>query len=773
MHASTAAPHVPSVPRPEAKQSGAAIASAPEGDAAASFRRRHDQSHLPAAPDRQQSNNWAFAPRESTSEEPPPVFEQEARKGPETRLRTALSASPRNISEPPSSFARMTRKRAAEQAGFDEDQLSAEQESALETEQQVSPSSHICLCQPDPKIPRPRNAFILYRQHHHADILREYPGSSNPDISKIAGQLWAKEPDNTKDEWKKLAEEEKLRHSLQFPEYRFQPRHKTKGRAANTQVTEKGRCIKCGGRSISSIGSIPSSPQSTNPPNSGSTDQSTPGHRTLPHLQQLKLTSPQKTPTSPLKTLEPPTGTMAESAKKRRYESYGSPAALALSNRVRDEGRPVTSAGRPSPVFTGYNSQNRRDSLPPPPSATFTRGSERLGHPMAQSPTDRNAPMGPPPPRSAMLSRSVNGIPPPPPTPRSIAVGPQSPSSLRYQSPQGPVHIPESPRVSSLGSVDHNRMMPTPFLGKIRILRRVVPPIRIDASMGPNISKKGAIIAVEGDKDAPTDSVLAALEMELRKTGEFDVQTMNGPGLPGTNPTFGQYLGEVARWHTSCAKLYDLLVGPPKDDAAATTNSASGTPKAVRVSDTSEDVKMAEADDAMSKSASEHSKRPSLGRRDSITSQASAASKHSAMSSLFYASTSSHAEPSSSGKITLVLIPSYLVGSSDAWAAALPIRDAYGSSDHWSWAATVWRGVLGPDFTIYVRSEEGEAAQRQGDSMDWAGSNNKSHVDISEDMGTLVVRSSKEKGMATVDGAAVRRVAFEVAIFPKQRKARR
>jgi HMG (high mobility group) box len=48
-------------------------------------------------------------------------------------------------------------------------------------------------------------AFILYRQNRHSDILAQHPNLPNPEISKIAGQLWANEPDRVKEEWKRLA----------------------------------------------------------------------------------------------------------------------------------------------------------------------------------------------------------------------------------------------------------------------------------------------------------------------------------------------------------------------------------------------------------------------------------------------------------------------------------------------------------------------------------------------------------------------------------------
>ncbi|KAI2732802.1 transcriptional regulator family: HMG [Penicillium roqueforti] len=63
-----------------------------------------------------------------------------------------------------------------------------------------------CLCQPDPKIPRPRNAFILYRQHYQAMVVAHNPGLANPEISKIIGEQWRSLSEEDKSKWKALAE---------------------------------------------------------------------------------------------------------------------------------------------------------------------------------------------------------------------------------------------------------------------------------------------------------------------------------------------------------------------------------------------------------------------------------------------------------------------------------------------------------------------------------------------------------------------------------------
>ncbi|KAK3902739.1 HMG box protein [Staphylotrichum tortipilum] len=124
-------------------------------------------------------------------------------------------------------------------------------------------NAFICLCTPPPKVPRPRNAFILYRQHHQSEVVQQNPGLANPDISKIIGEKWREEPEECKNLWKQLAEEEKQRHQRQYPDYRYQPRRGNKAGGSTTTGSgsshsarpaapgeDPHRCAKCGGRYI-------------------------------------------------------------------------------------------------------------------------------------------------------------------------------------------------------------------------------------------------------------------------------------------------------------------------------------------------------------------------------------------------------------------------------------------------------------------------------------------------------------------------------------------
>ncbi|KKK24882.1 hypothetical protein ARAM_000112 [Aspergillus rambellii] len=74
------------------------------------------------------------------------------------------------------------------------------------------------------KIPRPPNAFILYRQHHHPRVKEAYPDLSNNQISIILGKQWKAESEEVKVHFKDLAEEFKKKHAEDHPDYQYTPR---------------------------------------------------------------------------------------------------------------------------------------------------------------------------------------------------------------------------------------------------------------------------------------------------------------------------------------------------------------------------------------------------------------------------------------------------------------------------------------------------------------------------------------------------------------------
>lgn len=74
------------------------------------------------------------------------------------------------------------------------------------------------------KVPRPPNAFILYRQHWHPHYKQYNKSMHNNDISKEIGKRWKTEPEHTKHKYKMLAQELKEKHAAQYPNYQYAPR---------------------------------------------------------------------------------------------------------------------------------------------------------------------------------------------------------------------------------------------------------------------------------------------------------------------------------------------------------------------------------------------------------------------------------------------------------------------------------------------------------------------------------------------------------------------
>jgi hypothetical protein len=77
--------------------------------------------------------------------------------------------------------------------------------------------------------PRPPNSFILYRRDKHAEILLGTEKSMNNNtISKVVADMWKKESLEVKALYAAKAEEEKRKHFLKYPDYKYQPRKNAK-----------------------------------------------------------------------------------------------------------------------------------------------------------------------------------------------------------------------------------------------------------------------------------------------------------------------------------------------------------------------------------------------------------------------------------------------------------------------------------------------------------------------------------------------------------------
>jgi len=90
-------------------------------------------------------------------------------------------------------------------------------------------------------IPRPRNAFIIFR----ADRSKKYQGRTAGDISQLVAAEWKSLSADVRARYERQADEEKQRHKVLYPHYRFQPKQKPKvkdkeeRKKIETKVAEK------------------------------------------------------------------------------------------------------------------------------------------------------------------------------------------------------------------------------------------------------------------------------------------------------------------------------------------------------------------------------------------------------------------------------------------------------------------------------------------------------------------------------------------------------
>ncbi|KAI9653548.1 MAG: hypothetical protein M1829_001170 [Trizodia sp. TS-e1964] len=74
------------------------------------------------------------------------------------------------------------------------------------------------------KVPRPPNAFILYRQCHHNRIVAENPGIHNNHVSIKIGTAWRNECQEIRAHFFELANAKKREFHAAHPGYQYRPR---------------------------------------------------------------------------------------------------------------------------------------------------------------------------------------------------------------------------------------------------------------------------------------------------------------------------------------------------------------------------------------------------------------------------------------------------------------------------------------------------------------------------------------------------------------------
>lgn len=322
------------------------------------------------------------------------------------------------------------------------------------------------------------------------------------------------------------------------------------------------------------------------------------------------------------------------------------------------------------------------------------------------------------------------------------------PIQPRYSPPNtATMHPPRTPRDMRRGSVDLNVMVPNqkdqgssqydqsrsveamvmsvPYAVKIKVLGRITPPLKDPGPTSPAVKVRGAIIAIEGDDAAAVQDLTRWLNNFLSKDQEYAPIVEKPPQLPAEDVdevSFEEYLDLIQSWHRKSKQMIKYITNP----LHLPTSSASTS------------------DDEDARATSVNADKPAT---PPTPSQKSPVAK------------------------PVIILPTYQLGASDAYASKIPIQDVYSPMDHWQWVATLWRGTVGPDLTIYVRnhgteSKEGgtsistTTASANAPTATHANANsNAKLVDLSEEARCLAVTRDKDGRFAD---AALRRVGFEV-----------
>lgn len=92
-----------------------------------------------------------------------------------------------------------------------------------ETTPQRNPSAKIAKSRLS-KVPKPPNAFILYRQQKHRQLKAQNPSLANNTISQQVGHMWRNEHQSVRDTFIQLSLDAKRKHAQENPDYQYQPR---------------------------------------------------------------------------------------------------------------------------------------------------------------------------------------------------------------------------------------------------------------------------------------------------------------------------------------------------------------------------------------------------------------------------------------------------------------------------------------------------------------------------------------------------------------------
>jgi hypothetical protein len=270
-------------------------------------------------------------------------------------------------------------------------------------------------------------------------------------------------------------------------------------------------------------------------------------------------------------------------------------------------------------------------------------------------------------------------------------------------------------------------VMTIPYVNKIKVLRKISPPLQPPGPTSPAHDIRGAVVAVEGP-----DKIL------LEEVGAFILDyLLKDPSLT------------IRTWDSATATSQELSMSQAKHTEITDGTLSAACPLIATPLAPQFPSKFENKDpivEYLSIISNWHSRSEQMAKYITTDPSYSTAANHEI-------STNTNSTPLTKAPRTLpiALVPNgFSLTISDAFALHTPINDSYAPVDHWQWMATLWRGIVGPDLTVYVtRVGREELGKYEG-------------VEVRKDCGAIIVRISH---VGKMDEKTARRLGFEVVEF--------
>ena len=282
-------------------------------------------------------------------------------------------------------------------------------------------------------------------------------------------------------------------------------------------------------------------------------------------------------------------------------------------------------------------------------------------------------------------------------------------------------------------------VMSIPQVNKIKVLAKISPPLGPPGPASPTQAIRGGIVAIDGADSEAVRMVMSYLSDFLSRDNEHTIRIWESPALSKSNSgaTFAQYLSLVNQWHTLSDEIIKYVTTIPTP-ASPSPISPKTMPR--------QQIKAFSSGKALENDDNDGHNAVNL----ELSSRTS--------KSMPTKSTSPRSSTSTSYPIPIAILPHYQLSQTDNAASIVPITDAYAPIDHWQWMATLWRGIVGSDITIVVKSADGNANVNSSPKEETLRTGAGVEVRLA-DARTVIVRVDAE-GRASEGG--LRRVGFEV-----------